>query len=69
MKFSKSFSMETDEADDFIERIVIEGSLKRIDPVKFPYSKEAKLLYRSPSGLVFIEKKPKEGKWEVTIET
>lgn len=69
MKFSKSFPMATDEADDFIERIVAKGSLKRIVPEKFPYSKEAQLLYRSPFGLVAIKKKPKEGKWEVTIET
>ncbi|MBA7705628.1 hypothetical protein ES703_114461 [subsurface metagenome] len=69
MKFSKSFPMRGDEANDYIERIVIEGSLKRIVPVKFPYFKEAQLLYRSPSGLVTIEKKPREGKWEVTIET
>lgn len=69
MKFSKSFPMGNDEADDFIERIVIEGSLKRIMPGRFPYLKEAHLLYRSPFGLVAIKKKPKEGKWEVTIET
>ena len=69
MKFSKLFPMGNDEADDYIKRIVIEGSLKRIVPGKFPCLKEAHLVYRSPSGLVAIEKKPKDGKWEVTIET
>jgi len=69
MKFSKLFPMGTDEADDYIERIVVKGSLKQILHLKFPYLKEAHLLYRSPFGLVTIEKKPKEGKWEVTIET
>ena len=69
MRFSKLFPMGTGEANDFIERIVIEGSLERIEPVKFPYHKEVQLLYSSPSGLVSIKKKPKEGKWEVTIET
>lgn len=69
MKFSKSFPMRTGEANDFIQRIVAEGSLKRIVPEKFPYLEEAQLLYRGPSGLVAITKKPKEGKWEVTIET
>ena len=68
MKFSKSFPMGTNEADDFIKRITSEVNLERIMPEKFPYLKEAQLLYRSPSGLVFIEKKPKEGRWEVTIE-
>ena len=69
MKFSKLFPMGTDAADDYIKHIVAESELKRIVPGKFPYLKEAHLLYRSPSGLVAIEKKPKRGKWEVTIET
>jgi len=69
MKFSKLFKMGTDEADDYIKHIAAEGSLKQIVPEKFPHLKEAQLLYRSPSGLVAITKKPKEGKWEVTIET
>ena len=69
MRFSKSFPMGTDEADDFIESIITEGSLKQIGSKKFPYRQEVQLLYRSPSGLVAIDKKPKEGKWEVTIET
>jgi len=69
MKFSKSFPMGTDEADNYIEHIVTEENLKRIVPEKFPYRQEAHLMYRSPSGLVAIEKKPKKGKWEVTIET
>lgn len=67
MKFSKLFPM-GDSADDFIQRIAVEGKLKRIEPEKFPYLKEASLLYLGPHGFITIEKKPKEGKWEVTIE-
>ncbi|GAH24591.1 unnamed protein product [marine sediment metagenome] len=70
MKFSKLFPMGKNKAaDKFIERIAAEGNLKRIEPERFPYYDEAQLLYRSPSGLVAITKKPKDGKWEVTIET
>jgi len=69
MIYSKLFPMGTDEADDFIQRIAIEGSLNRIEPERFPYKKEARLLYFGPHGFMTVEKKPKEGKWEVTIET
>lgn len=69
MIYSKLFPMGTDEADDFIQHITIKGRLERMEPEKFPYDKEARLLYLSPYGFMTIEKKTKEGKWEVTIET
>lgn len=69
MKFSKLFPMGTDEADDFIQHVAIEGKLDLIEPVKFPYRKEVKLLYLGPNGFVTIKKKPREGNWEVMIET
>lgn len=70
MKYSKLFPMGTDEADNFIEKIAIVGEYKRIEPSeKFPYLVEARLLYFGSQGFMKIEKKPKEGKWEVTIET
>lgn len=70
MKFSKLFPMGKNKAaDKFIERIATEGNLKRIEPEKFPYYEKAQLLYSGPGGFVTITKKPKEGKWEITIET
>ena len=69
MKFSKLFPMGTDEADEFIQDIVEKGRLDLIEPERFPYLQEVKLLYLGPNGFVTIKKKPREGNWEVMIET
>jgi len=70
MKFSKLFPMGKNKAADrFIESIAAEGNLKRIEPERFPYYAEAQLLYLGPHGFVIITKQPKEGQWEVTVET
>ncbi|GAH51612.1 unnamed protein product [marine sediment metagenome] len=69
MKFSKLFPIATSDANDFIEDIVAKGSLKLIEPETLPHLDEAQLLYLGPYGFVVITKQPKEGQWEVTIET
>jgi len=69
MKFSKLFRMAASDADDFIKDIVAKGNLELIEPETFLHLDEAPLLYLSPHGFVIITKQPKDGKWEVTIET
>ncbi len=69
MKFSKSLPMGNDEVDKYIEDIVERGNLKLIEPERFPYFETVKLLYLGAQGFITIDKHPKDGKWEVTIET
>lgn len=71
MRYSKLFPMGIGgPADDFIERIASLGQYKRVEPKEsFTFQEEGKALYFGPRGFMTIEKKPKKGKWEVTIET
>jgi len=71
VKYSKLFPMSSDEADKFIDSILsYGGGYSRVDPASvFPFSGVGKSLYSGSQGFMTIEKKTKDGKWEVTIES
>lgn len=68
MKYSKLFPMGSEKANDFIDLVSTLGKYNRIEPPSvFPFG-QGKALYFGPQGFMVVEKNPKGGQWEVTIE-